>query len=92
MQENVKISKMDKKEANLKTKINKFLLKNCMAISSYESTFMLSLCTYFYVDPTISSKAKIRKTISMLRLTLKNTVLIEKRVKHFLLNEQIKIF
>ena len=30
MQENVKISKMDKKETNLKKKINKFLLKNCM--------------------------------------------------------------
>ena len=40
MQENVKISKMDKKKANLKTKINKFSLKNCMTISSYESTFM----------------------------------------------------
>ena len=29
MQENVKISKLDKKETNLKKK-NKFLLKNCM--------------------------------------------------------------
>ena len=30
MQENVKISKMDKKETNLKKNNNKFLLKNCM--------------------------------------------------------------
>ena len=92
MQENVKISKMDKKETNLKKKNNKFLLKNCMTNNFIWKYIYVSLCTYFYVDPTISSKAKIRKTISMLRLTQKNTVLIEKRVKHFLLNEHIKIF
>ena len=83
---------MDKKETNLKKKNNKFLLKNCMTNNFIWKYIYVSLCTYFYVDPTISSKAKIRKTISMLRLTQKNTVLIEKRVKHFLLNEHIKIF
>ena len=91
MQENVKISKMDKKETNLKKK-KIFLLKNCMTNIFIWNYIYVSLCTYFYVDPTISSKAKIGKTISMLRLTQKNTVLIEKRVKHFLLNEHIKIF
>ena len=92
MQENVKISKMDKKETNLKKKKKKFLLKNCMTNIFIWNYIYVSLCTYFYVDPTISSKAKIRKTISMLGLTQKNTVLIEKRVKHFLLNEHIKMF
>ena len=32
---------------------------------------------------------EIRKIISILRMTLKNTVLIEKRVKHFLLHQHV---
>ena len=46
----------------------------------------------FCVDPTISLKDKIRKTISILTLTQKYTVLIEKRVKLFLLYEHVQIF
>ena len=51
------------------------------------------LCADFYVDPTISRilQALIRKTISILRLTQKN-MLIEKRVRHFLLHEHVQIF
>ena len=57
------------------------------------------LCTYFYIDSTISSilqakyKAEIRKTISILRLIPpKKTLLIEKRVRHFQLHQHVQIF
>ena len=57
------------------------------------------LCTYFYIDSTTSSilqakyKAKIRKTISILRLIppQKKTLLIEKCVRHFQLHQHVQI-
>ena len=56
------------------------------------------LCTYFYIDSTTSSilqakyKAKIRKTISILRLIppQKKTLLI-KCVRHFQLHQHVQI-
>ena len=63
MQENVKISKIDKKRNYLKKIIN-FYKKKCSCLISFGKVSQMSfgasnerlcLCTYFYVDPLISS-------------------------------------
>ena len=95
MWKNFKIFEIHKKKNKL-LKMNKFILKRLQMFYifwtdvlkwQYIKCWAKRLCTYFYED----SSLKLKKNISTMRLTQKNTMLIKNRI-YFLLHQHVQIF
>ena len=95
MWKNFKIFEIPKKKNKL-LKMNKFILKRLQMFYifwtdvlkwQYIKCWAKRLCTYFYED----SSLKLKKNISTMRLTQKNTMLIKNRI-YFLLHQHVQIF